>query len=155
MRALLACAALIVSAIVAGSAHASVGYSCGAKDSNVRLAIEAAYGTSLGGGAANFGGDIEIFDKNVPERLRRVSLDLDHLGQNWFRGRDIKLVARWQSAEEEPYMEVTLVVETRRGEAEESPYVGTYELWVDAAPSEDRAEWLRFEASGEAACTVG
>ncbi|HLQ94431.1 MAG TPA: hypothetical protein VK148_30795 [Xanthobacteraceae bacterium] len=155
MRALLACAALILSTIIAGSAHASVGFSCGAKDSNVRLAIEAAYGTSLGGGAANFGGDIEIVAKDVPERLRRISLDLDHLGQNWFRGRDIKLVARWQSAEEEPYMEVTLVVETRRGEAEESPYVGTYELWVDAAPSEDRAEWLRFEASGEAACTVG
>ena len=154
MRAVHACAALILSTI-AGSAHASVGYSCGAKDSNVRLAIEAAYGTSLGGGAANFGGDIEIVAKDVPERLRRISLDLDHLGQNWFRGRDIKLVARWQSAEEEPYMEVTLVVETRRGEAEESPYVGTYELWVDAAPSEDRAEWLRFEASGEAACTVG
>src|SRR6266446_2323383 len=116
MRAILACAALIMSTIIAGSAHASVGYSYGAKDSNVRLAIAAAYGTSLGGGAANFGGDIEIFDKSVPERLRRISLDLDHLGQNWFRGRDVKLVARWQSAEEEPYMEVTLVVETRRGE---------------------------------------
>ena len=155
MRAILACAALIVSTFIAGSAHASVGYSCGAKDSNVRLAIEAAYGTSLGGGAANFGGDIEIFVKDVPERLRRISLDLDHLGQNWFRGRDIKLVARWQAPEEEPFMEVTLIVEVRRGEAEESPYVGTYELWVDAAPSEDRTEWFRLETSGDAACMIG
>jgi hypothetical protein len=91
----------------------------------------------------------------VPERLRRVSLDLDHLGQNWFRGRDIKLVARWQAPEEEPFMAVTLIVEVRRGEAEESPYVGTYELWVDAAPSEDRTEAFRLETSGDATCIVG
>ena len=72
MRAILACAAMIVSTIIVSSAHASVGFSCGAKDSNVRLAIEAAYGTSLGGGAANFGGDSDILVKDVPERVRRI-----------------------------------------------------------------------------------
>ena len=155
MRAILACAALIVSTIIAGSAHASVGYSCGAKDSNVRLAIAAAYPTRLGGEPANFGGDIEIFDKTVPERLRRVWFDLDHLGQGWFRGREIKFVARWQAPDEEPFAQVVLIVEVRRGEAEESPYVGTYELWVEAAPSIDEAEAHKFETSGGVTCTVG
>jgi hypothetical protein len=154
MRAALLVTALILPALFAGSAQASIGYSCSAKDATVRLSIAGAYGTSLGSGVANFGGDIEILGATVPDRLRRVWFDLDHLGQNWFYHRDIKLVAVWRSSEEDPFAEVILVVETRRGDAEESPYTGTYRLLVDAAPVEDQVEEFRFEASGTAICML-
>jgi hypothetical protein len=155
MRAALLVTALILSAFIASPADASVGYTCNAKDANARLAIGAAYGTSIGSGIANFGGEIENFDKTVPERVRRVSLDLDHISQGWFRGRDIKFAARWQSPDDEPFAEVVLIVETRRGEAEEDPYVGNYQLTVYAAPPESGGEWTTFEASGDVTCTVG
>jgi hypothetical protein len=155
MRAFVLFCLIVLSALSADIARASAGYSCSAKDANAKFTVSGTFSMGLGGGIANFGGDIEIFDKAAPERLQRIWLDLDHLGQSWSYHRDIKLMARWQSPEEEPFAEVILIIETRRGEAEDSPYVGSFELLIEAAAPGNSTDSYRLEIRGDATCSIG
>ena len=50
------------------------------------------------------------------------------LVQDWFVGRDIKILMRWEPVDDAPYREVILIIEARRGKAEESAYLGRYSL---------------------------
>jgi hypothetical protein len=91
----------------------------------------------------------------VPEGLRKFRLDLGHLGQDWFYDRDLKLLARWQRPGSEPFGEVIVIIETRRGETEESRYLGNYELVIEAAAPEGGTEPINLRARGNVTCTLG
>src|SRR5215470_12823978 len=144
----------VLPALIVGltQAHASIGYSCTTEDANVKFTVAGAYGTSLGGGAANFGGEIEINLAGVPDGLRKIRLDLSHLGQDWFYDRDLKLLARWQRPMTEPFGEVIVIVDTRRGETEESQYLGNYELVIEAAPADGITEGTSLHVRGTVTC---
>lgn len=133
-------------------AHATVGFACYAEDKAAVIAVNGAYGTSLGGGMASFGGDIEIRLKAVPTELRKRHLDRSHVSQHWFVGRDLKILTRWDAAEGEPFGEVVLIVETHRGKAEESSYRGRYALRVHLAPKTPGGEMRILKAGGTVVC---
>ena len=135
-------------------ALASIGFSCRTEDKSVMFTVEGAYGTSLGSGLINFGADLQIKLAAAPDDIRKLKLDPSHVSQSWFRYRDLKLMARWQSGDGTPFREVLLMIETHRGKAEEAPYRGRYTLIVAASSSASGGDTKRLEASGAVACSV-
>ena len=117
----------------------------------MKFTLEGAYGRSVGSGIGNFGGEAEIKLKGVPADARRLKLDSSHLSQNWFHERDLKLTVYWLKEGDGPSPEIVLVIETRRGKSEESPYRGSYALKVFAP---DSAEGEPREARGKVSCSV-
>jgi hypothetical protein len=148
----IACIILAVLLIVVTPARATVGFACYAKDKAATIAVNGAYGTSLGGGMASFGGDIEIRLKAVPAEMKKLHLDRSHVSQHWFVGRDLRILTRWDRPEGEPFGEVLLIVETRRGKAEESSYRGRYTLQVHLAPKAPGGEMQIVKAGGTVIC---
>ena len=136
-------------------ARATVGFSCGGADDTVKFVVDGAYGTSLGSGLAAFGADINILLPSAPDELRNLHLDRSHVRQDWFVGRDIKILMRWEPADTAPYREVILIVEAQRGEEEESAYLGRYSLRVQWMPADPGAESKRIEVDGEVSCGTG
>ena len=137
-------------------AHASVGFSCVVDDAAMKFTLEGAYGRSVGSGIGNFGGEAEIKLKGVPADARKPKLESSHLSQNWFHERDLKLTVYWLKEGGGPSPEVVLIIETRRGKAEENPFRGSYALKVfapdsarrQAARSARQAELLGQRVSG-------
>jgi hypothetical protein len=148
MRIALVCLAALLA--FSGQAHASVGFSCQAQDAALKFLIEGAYGRSIGMGPGNFGGEVEVKLKGVPDDARKLKLEMSHLTQNWFQGRDLKLTVYWLKEGDGPSPEVVLIIETRRGKSEESPYRGTYVLKVSSPQSDGRPR----EASGRVECVT-
>jgi hypothetical protein len=147
-------AVIIAAALLAAStpARATIGFAYNAQDRAATIAVSGAYGTSLGSAMANFGADIEIRLKAVPAELTKLHLDRSHVSQHWFNGRDLKIFTRWDRPEGEPFGEVLLIVETRRGKPEESPYRGRYMLQVNLAPVKPGGEMRIVKASGTVSC---
>jgi len=136
-------------------AHATVGFSCDGTDDAVKFVVNGAYGTSLGSGLAAFGADIDILLLSAPHELRALHLDRSHVRQDWFVGRDIKILMRWAPVDDAPYREVILVIEAGRGEQEESAYLGRYSLRIQWMPPDPGAEAKQLEANGEVSCRTG
>ncbi len=136
-------------------ARATVGFSCGGTDDAVKFVANGAYGTSLGSGLAAFGADIDILLPSAPHELRVLHLDRSHVRQDWFVGRDIKILMRWEPVDDAPYREVILIIEARRDEQEESAYLGRYSLRVQWMPPDPGAEAKKLEADGEVSCGTG
>lgn len=143
---------LVLSALLALSAQAraSTGFSCSADDAAMKFLIEGAYGRSIGSGPGNFGGEVEIKLKAIPDEARKLKLEMRHLTQNWFLDRDLKLTVHWLHDGDGPSPEVVLIVETRRRKPEESPYRGRYALKVFSPQSDGRPR----EANGRVECSV-
>src|SRR5262245_52823867 len=99
MRTAIAVAILLT---CAGQADASASLSCQANDPSVKFALEGAWGRSAGSGVGNFGGEIEIKLKAVPDHARKLKLETSHLTQNWYHDRDIKLAIQWIRDGDEP-----------------------------------------------------
>jgi hypothetical protein len=135
------------------SASATVGFSCNAADKSIKLGIDGAYGTGLGSTLANFRGDAGILLPGIPDDVRKLQFDSSHVRQNWFVGRTLNIMMVWQL--DEPYREVTLFIETRRGRKEESPYLGRYTLSINVAPVEPATEGKRYETTGTVSCGIG
>ena len=144
---------LTVAALLALSAQAraSTGFSCRADDAAMKFVIEGAYGRSIGMGVGNFGGEVEIKLRAIPDDARKLKLEMSHLTQNWFLGRDLKLTVHWLKEGDGPSPEVVLIIETRRGKPEESPYRGTYVLKVFSPQSTDGRP---REANGRVDCSI-
>ncbi len=75
--------------------------------------------------------------------------------QDWFVGRGIKILMRWEPTDSAPHREVILIIEAQRGEAEETAYLGRYSLRIQWMPSDPGAESERLEANGEVSCGTG
>jgi hypothetical protein len=146
MRVTIAAAILLA---CAGEAGASASLACTAKDPAAEFALEGAWGRSAGSGVANFGGEIEIKLKGVPDYARKLKIETSHLTQHWYQGRDIKLAVQWMREGNDPSAEVLLVIETQRGKAEESSYRGRYQLTV-SMPDSDKPR----TASGRVSCSA-
>jgi len=132
-------------------AHASVGFSCVVNDAAMKATLEGSYGRSVGSGPGNFGGEAEIKLKGVPADARKLTIASSHLTQNWFHERDLKLTIYWMKDGDGPSPEVVLMIETRCGKSEDSPYRGTYALKVfDPASAEGKPR----EARGRVSCSV-
>ncbi len=116
-------------------ARATVGFSCGGTDDAVKFVVNGAYGTGLGSGLAAFGADIDILLPTAPHELRALHLDRSHVRQDWFV--------------------VILIIEARRGEQEESAYLGRYSLRIQWMPPDPGAEAKKLEADGEVSCGTG
>ena len=150
--------ALVTSAVLLAGllpAHATIGFSCDAQDAGAKFSVGGAYGTSLGSGLANFAADIEIRREAVPAGLRKLRLDRSDVSQHWFNGRELKLAARWQPPEGDPFGEIILTIQTRRGRAEESPYRGRYELQLNLPPVPPSSEQQRLIVRGTVTCGTG
>jgi hypothetical protein len=150
--------ALVTSAMLLAAwlpAHATIGFSCDAEDAAAKFSVGGAYGTSLGSGLANFGADIEIRRNTVPPELRKLRLDRRDVSQHWFNGRELKLIARWERTEGEPFGEIVLTIQTRRGKAEESPYRGRYDLQINLPPVPPSSEQQRLIVRGAVTCGTG
>lgn len=151
MRALLIVSALLAASLTA--AHATVGFACNGDDASAKIQINGAYGTSIGSGLANFGGQLEILLPEAPKDIRKITFTRKHVVQQWFTGRDMKFLLRFEK--QKPYRDVVLIIETRRGEEEESPYEGTYALTIEMPPDPPAIETRRIEANGKASCGTG
>jgi hypothetical protein len=136
-------------------ARATVGFACNSEDDAVKFVVNGAYGTSLGSGLAAFGADIKVLLPSAPKELRDLHLDRSHVRQDWFVGRDIKILMRWEPIDDAPYREVILIIEARRGKAEESAYLGRYSLRLQWMPPGPGVETKKLEASGKVACGTG
>lgn len=135
--------------------RATVGFSCSGGDDAAEFVVNGAYGSSLGAGLAAFGAEIKILLPSVPIELRDLRLDRSHVRQDWFVGRDIKLLMRWEPIDDAPYREAILIIEARRGKAEESAYRGRYSLRLQWRPPDPGAETKKLETSGKVSCGTG
>lgn len=132
-------------------AVASTSISCEASDASLTFALEGAFGRTIGSGPGNFGGEIEIKLKGVPEYARKLRPEMRHLTQNWFHDRDLKLAVTWMRDGDDPSVEVILQIETaRKGKAEEAPYRGRYTLTI----FDPATDGTRRKASGKAHCVA-
>jgi len=143
--------ALALAALLAcAQAHASQSVWCRADDAVAKFEVAAAYGRSVGNGLANFGGELGIKLKGVPDAARKIKLENRHLSQNWFYLRDIMLMAQWAAEGgdiSDP--QIVLVIETRRAKRVETPYRGQYTLMI-FAPGAD----VPRRAYGRVTCTA-
>jgi hypothetical protein len=142
---------LAVLLVCAAQASASTSVSCEAADASVKFALEGAFGRTIGSGPGNFGGEIEIKLKGIPEYARKLKPEMRHLTQNWFHDRDLKLAVVWTRDGDEPAVEVILQIETaRKGKAEEAPYRGRYTLTIFDPDSDGTPR----KASGRVSCVA-
>ncbi len=136
------------------SAHATTSFSCDGEDASAKFQISGAYGTSIGSGLANFGGDLHILLADAPKDIRKIKLTRKLVVQQWYIGRDMKFLLRFEK--QKPYRDVVLIVDTRRAEDDETaPYEGTYTLSIEMPPVPPATDTKRIEASGKASCGAG
>jgi len=147
MRTAIAAALLLA---CAGEARSSAGVSCQADDASVKFSLEGAWGRSAGSGPGNFGGEVAIKLKPVPDYARKLTIETRHLTQHWYHDRDLKLAVQWLRDGDEPSAEVLLLIETRRGKAEQSAYPGRYKLTISAPNSDGKPR----QASGRVTCSA-
>jgi len=132
-------------------AAASTSVSCEAADAALKFTLEGAFGRTVGSGPGNFGGEIEIKLKGIPDYARKLKPEMRHLTQNWFHDRDLKLAVMWTRDGDGPSVEVILQIETaRKGKSEEGPYRGRYTLTIFDAESDGTPR----KASGKATCVA-
>jgi hypothetical protein len=136
------------------AAQASAGVSCSADDGSVAFSLDGAYGRSEGSAPANFGGEIEIKLKGVPDHARKIKVEREHLTMNWFHERVLKLAVQWTREGSEPSAEVLMVIETQRGKSEESPYRGRYTLSVHVPDQIPGGDGKPKKASGRVICSA-
>ncbi|MEH2471276.1 hypothetical protein V1281_007536 [Nitrobacteraceae bacterium AZCC 2161] len=152
-RIVIALAALLVPV---AQARASSSLACDAEDKAATINIAGAHGRSLGSGLSGFRAEIDFKLTSVPADIRKLELDSSHVSQQWFNGRDFKLATRWEPADgKAPYREVVLIVETRRGKAEESLYRGRYTLQIVVGSGDPAVAAKRQGVSGTISCSVG
>ncbi|MDB5565292.1 MAG: hypothetical protein JWP84_1858 [Tardiphaga sp.] len=137
-------------------AHASSSLACDAEDKAATVNIAGAHGRGVGSGLSGFRAEVRLKLGSVPIDIRKLELDSSHVRQQWFNGRDFKLATHWDSANDKaPYREVVLIVETRRGKAEESLYRGRYTLLIVVGSGDPAVAATRQEVSGAISCSVG
>jgi hypothetical protein len=152
-RIVIALAALLTSF---AQAHSSSSLACEAEDKAATVNIAGAHGRGLCSGLSGFRAEIGLKLASVPADIRKLELDSSHVSQQWFNGRDFKLATRWEPATDKaPYREVVLIVETRRGKAEESLYRGRYTLQIVVGSGDPAVAATRQEVSGAISCSVG
>lgn len=151
----LASIAILGIALSARPASATESVECSFDDKSAKVVIQAAVG-SAGGGVANFGGEVEIKLKGVPDDLRKVTLERDHLTQVWFDGPELRLRTYRERADDRPHGYVEIAIVTRRkGKSEESPYVGAYDLTVHHMTKDEGGEGKTAKARGKVECSAG
>ena len=137
--------------VCTAQAFASTSVSCEASDASLKFSLEGAFGRTIGSGAGNFGGEIEIKLKGIPDYARKLKPEMCHLTQNWFPNRDLKLAVMWTRDGDDPSIEVILQIETaRKGKAEEAPYRGRYTLTI----FDPKSDGTPRKASGKVSCVA-
>jgi hypothetical protein len=132
-------------------AFASTSVSCDATDAALKFTLEGAWGRTRGSGPGNFGGEIEIRLKGVPDYARKLKPEMRHLTQNWFHDRDLRLAVVWMRDGDDRSVEVILQIETaRKGKAEEAPYRGRYTLTIFDPDSDGTPR----KATGRVSCVA-
>ena len=132
-------------------AFASTSVSCEAADASVKFSLGGAWGRTIGSGPGNFGGEIELKLKGIPDYARKLKPEMRHLTQNWFHDRHLKLAVQWTRDGDDPSVEVILQIETaRKGKAEEAPYRGRYTLTI----FDPKSDGTPRKASGKVTCVA-
>jgi len=130
---------------------ASTSVSYDAADAAVKFALEGAFGRTTGSGPGNFGGEIEIKLKGIPDYAGKLKPELRHLNQNWFNDRELKLAVVWMRDGDDPSVEVILQIETtRKRKSEIAPYRGRYTLTI----FDPASDGMPRKASGKASCVT-
>lgn len=138
----------------AGPALATSGLSCAFKDGNMALEAEGTISRGVGEGFISFGGKLDVLAKNVPDDLRKVALELEHLTQRWLYAKDLKLRLYRERPGSGLHGYVELVVEAKQTPRDEDQYRGTYALTVHHIPAEG-ADGKTITLRGRATCSVG
>jgi hypothetical protein len=151
----LAAFALFAAALPLHQANATQSVECNIDDKNVMVVVQAAVG-SAGGGMANFGGEAELKLKGIPEDLRKLAFEREHLTQVWFDSPDLRLRVYRERADDKPHGYVEIAIVTRRkGRDEDAPYAGAYELTVHHITKDEGGEGKTVKARGKVACSAG
>lgn len=142
---------LAILLVCSTQAFASTSVFCEAADASLKFTLEGAFGRTIGSGPGNFGGEIEIKLKGIPDYARKLKPEMRHLTQNWFHDRDLKLAVMWTRDGDDPSVEVILQIETaRKGKSEEGPYRGRYTLTI----FDPETDGTPRKASGKASCVA-
>ena len=131
-------------------ARALENFSCKVEDAQVKFTVGAQ--TRDVGRLFDFGGTLEIARPGLAPDFRNLRLGNDHLAQNWVDGQELKLAVHHRRTEA-PYGLVTLVIETRVRDTDESSFRGSYTLVVYDEPAAGREAQL-FTLRGAVACTA-
>jgi hypothetical protein len=129
---------------LAGEAHATGGLSCTVDDANMSLNADTAVSRGMGGQFISFKAEAEIKAREVPDALRKLTLD-SALIHHWYTGNEIKL-SFYKETEAGDHASVDISIETKlpEGAEEDAALEGEYELRIFGAPP----------GGGEAASTV-
>ncbi len=133
---------------------ATGGLSCTFKDRNVSFDAEATFSRGVGEGFVSFSSKLEVLAKAMPDDLRKLQLELEHLTQRWLYGKELKLRLYHERSGPGLHGYVEMVVETKQSAKEETDYRGTYVLTAYHIPSEG-ADGKTITLRGRAACSLG
>lgn len=144
--------ALLVSTATAGSASASGGLNCRARDGSVDLELRSGVSRGLGGALFQFKAELRLKAKGIAPDLAKTAFAQENIAHSWVVGREARLLLYREREGSAPhgYVQITLLT---RAKPESMEAAGTYEVTVfDAGEGGDGAG---RSFKGRANCSFG
>lgn len=142
-------ALVAATALCATPVLASGGVSCSAGDREAKFTVGSPVARSMGGAFFQFAGEIELHGATVPADFRKVAVTRDHLAQNWFDARELKMRVYFER-QGEPHGTIELLVEAR-GHADAETWRGRYTLSIGEVVD---GEFRTRRLTGRVSCSV-
>ena len=134
-------------------ASATGGVGCSINDANMDFGFEALFGYGSDSPLFQVQAQIDVKSDKVPPSLKKVEMDGTYLKQQWFEGKDIKLLLFAETKEgAAPYGSVKLVVEAVQADDDELSYPGSYVLTLQNGPSDEHEPVV---LKGKIECSAG
>ena len=136
------------------TASATGGVDCRIDDRNLKLEFEAAFSYSDIGGMFQARGRLAPKQARTFKTLKKIELKDADVGQQWFRGDDLKLMLyRETEGDGVPHAFVKLIIETTKPPEEDFAYSGTSVLTVQPAVVKGDEEAVTVK--GKVKCSAG
>jgi hypothetical protein len=151
MRFLTTCLALF---LMSGNALASGGLSCDSEeDAPARIVTEAGMTRGMGSPIFSLKGSVAIVDPAVPEDLRKVEFDQQHVPQYWLDMTSLRLKLYRERESDKPHGYVEITIQTQPRDSEEGAYGGSYTIEVYDTTG-DAAEGKIVKLEGPMSCYI-
>lgn len=141
---------LVAAAFGSTPTFASGGFWCDTENSTVKFKIESGLTRGTGNPIFGFRGDLEIFDKTIPDDLRKSVFTQENLMQHWLDNKILNLQLHRERAADGPFGEIDLTIQTKL--IEEGSYKGAYELRVYASADDASGDGKTIELAGTTSC---
>src|SRR5688572_18164446 len=96
-------AAFAIAVFAATPASATAALACEFDDKNARFSVESVVGHGAGESVHNVNGTLETLLRGVPEDLRKIKFEQEHLTQSWIDRADLRLRLYRERGEKEPH----------------------------------------------------